>query len=298
MEDGLDLFLDRPGIKDGGSFFVKLYGRNQICRDVFQLADDALVKVFIVDYQTVHMFVEKITDEVVCQSVFFKDAEGSLGELKLFFDQTPGLGQSLVFVADIVFIRTFGFGTHNESVGGVFHFSEDTLDAAAFVLGINLAGNGDLILIGEEYQVFARDGDLSGEAGTFGADGALVHLHHYFLAGFEQFADLGAIGRIHPFAGFVVFIDLQKVQHDIAIMQEGSALQPYFYKGCAHAGKYVFHYTLVDIPHRILVIFALYKKLDQPVILQDGHPLFQGVYVDDDFCIYTGFAHINLPLSA
>jgi len=97
------------------------------------------------------------------------------------------------------------------------------------------------------------------------------------------------------FTRLFIFVDLQKVLYDVAVMQKGSAFQPDLDEGGAHAGQYVLHNAFVDIAHGILLILTLHKELHQPVIFQHRHAFFQRMDVDDDLGIYIVLAHINPP---
>ena len=118
----------------------------------------------VVDHQAVNMLAAEIADEDF-QEVLFKRRLALLAYLICF-------SVSFQVLAGVDSVRRSSssqpsFRCDDEADVGVFKAVEDVAYAGAFVLVVDLAGDSDLALVWKEHQVFAGDGNLACEAGSF-----------------------------------------------------------------------------------------------------------------------------------
>ena len=91
-----------------------------------------------------------------------------------------------------------GGGADDEAAGGLALFAEQNLlQAAAFAVGLDLARDAGVVDRRHEDQEAAGESDVRGDARALLGDGLLGDLDQNLLAGLEQIADGGQIGRLH-----------------------------------------------------------------------------------------------------
>ena len=74
---------------------------------------------------------------------------------------------------------------------------EDFFEAAAFAVGLDLAGDAGVVDGGHEDQEAAGERDVRGDARALLGDGLLGDLDEDLLAGLQQVADGGQVGGLH-----------------------------------------------------------------------------------------------------
>src|SRR5438105_13406168 len=99
------------------------------------------------------------------------------------------------------------------------------LETLPFLLIFNFAGNAALIGIWKEHQVAARQNEVGGNAGTFGADGAFGDLDDDVAAGRVNAWNifLGDFGLVAFFAFALDEFDaaIEVAGNDVPVMEKG-----------------------------------------------------------------------------
>ena len=92
-------------------------------------------------------------------------------------------------------------------------FSEmkNLLEAAAFGVGLDLAGDAGVVDGGHEDQEAAGQGDVRGDACALLGDGLLGDLAEDLLTGLEQVRDGGEVGALHGLAGVAAATGIARV---------------------------------------------------------------------------------------
>ena len=92
---------------------------------------------------------------------------------------------------------------------------------------------------------------------------------------------------VGDFLGFLVGIVLVVRLEEVGGVQERALLEADVDEGSLDAGKDRFYTTEIDVPHHPSMVGAIDQQLNEPVVLQNGHPRLARGAVDQDLAFHA-----------
>jgi hypothetical protein len=146
-----------------------------------------------------------------------------------------------------------------------------------------------LIGVGEEDEVTAGEGEVGGDAGTFGADGSFGDLDDDFAPGRVEFGDV-ALGDAGFLASARAAIDdfdaaVEAAGDDIPVMEEGVFFEADIDEGGLEAVFEVLDAAFEDAADQAFVVGSFDGEFLEAAVLEDGDAGFEGFGIDDDLLV-------------
>ena len=286
----LDLFFDIELGEDRSRLVVEPDLAPRQAADLADHVADAFVRLFVIHQDPVYFLGEEIADGAVDQIRLLKHAGGRRTVLDFVFDLFPGLEQQFEVANEVALPLAFPDGADDDAHAfGDAEPLENLLEALAFPVVFDLAGDAALRIERHQHEVPAGDADVGRDARALGADGSFDDLNDDFRAWRIEFRDvllgdfaLGFIGR--PLGHFQQIDTLvERLGDDVPVVQERVFLEADVHERRLQTRFEVLDLALEDAGDDVLFGGALDAELLELAFFHDGDPILQRLGVDNDF---------------
>lgn len=181
--------------------------------------------------------------------------------------------------SELGFVSAFAFGAHDESEAFGHEFVSYFAESFAFFTVFDFAAEGEVVALGHEDDVSAREADACGDSGAFGTSGAFGDLDHELLSGFDELFDFASaeFGPSDAGGGCVSSF----VGDDVGDVEEGVSFESDVDECGVHSGEDVLDDAFEDGSNDAL--FALDPVLHEFFVFEEGDTGFPVGAVDEDF---------------
>ena len=202
----------------------------------------------------------------------------------------PLLEQEGQVAHEVARLLVLADGPHNDAHAlGDREAAEDFLEALAFLLILNFAGDAALVGVGQQDQVAPGQDEIGGHSRSLGADRAFGDLDDDLAAGRIDARNvfLGDLGFVAPLVFAFDDFDaaVEAAGHNVPIMKEGVFLEADVNEGGLESVFQVADLAFEDAADQAFLGGALDVEFLEPAFLEDGDAGFKGFGVDDDFLV-------------
>jgi hypothetical protein len=289
-EGGFELARDIEAIEDGLGFGVEFDFIDGAFGDTADHIADAVMFGVAVDDDAFDVFGEEIADGAFDEVGFAEDA-GGIGLFgDAFLDFAPFFEEESEVTDEVTFLLIFADGADDDAHAiGDGEFAEDFFEADTFFVVLDFAGDAALVGVREEDEVTAGESEVSGDAGSFIADGSFGDLDDDIAAWRVEAWDI-ALGDAGFIASVLAAIDefdaaIEAIGDDIPVMEEGIFFEADIDEGGFEAVLEVFDAAFEDATDEAFVAGAFDGELFESAVFEDGDADFEGFGVDDDLFV-------------
>ena len=293
-EGGLHLGLDAVVIEDGEVAFVELDDAAGAAGDAAGDLADAGVGGLVVDGHAVDVFGEPVADDALDEVGLGVDAGGGAHGLDVVLELAPDVEDVAEVAAEGALVGAGADGTDDDAdAGGQGETIEDLLEAEALLAVGNLAGDAAGGLgRGHHDEVAAGEGEVRGDAGALGADGALGDLDNDVAAGGEALLNLfvgdAAAAGLAPTLLFIEEAAL--IGKHVPVVKEGVLFETDIDEGGLEVVLQILDAALEDAPDEALLHGVLHLEFLNAAVFHNGHAGLQL------FHVHHNLALLRLPL--